>query len=259
MKLAATTAAYDRSVGRFARELAPRFAAFAGVDALPAGPVLDVGCGPGALTAWLAARVGAGAVSAVDPTDHFVADCAARIPGADVRVASAEALPFRDRTFQAALAQLVLPFVSDGPRAAAELVRVLRPGGVAAACSFLPDGFGPARLFWEAARRLDPAAPDDARMRYRREEELVALFTGAGLGEVRTGTIALEVDYDGVDDLCAMFEGGVGPTGVWYLAQPPERRAALRDAVSELLGRPRAGFALPARVVAVAGRRPAQG
>jgi SAM-dependent methyltransferase len=255
MKLTATTDAYDRSVGRYARELAPRFAAFAGVDALPPGPVLDVGCGPGALTTWLAARVGAGAVAAVDPTDHFVAACAARIPGADVRVATAEALPFRDRTFQAALAQLVLPFVSDGPRAAAEVVRVLRPGGIAAACTFLPDGFGPSRLFWEAARSLDPAAPDDARMRYRREEELVALFTGAGLRDVHTGAISFEVDYDGVDDLCAMFEEGVGPTGAWYLAQGPERRTALRELVSELLGRPRAGFFLPARVVAVAGRR----
>jgi SAM-dependent methyltransferase len=255
MKLTATADAYDRSVGRYARELAPRFAAFAGVERLPAGPVLDVGCGPGALTAWLAARVGAGAVAAVDPTEHFVAACSARVPGADVRVASAEALPFRDRTFQAALAQLVLPFVSDGPRAAAELARVLRPGGVAAACAFLPHGFGPTRLFWEAARRLDLAPPDDARMPYRREEEVVALFAGAGLGDVRTGEIALEVDYDGLDDLCAMFEGGVGPTGAWFLAQPPERRAAVRDGLHELLGRPRAGFALPARVVAVAGRR----
>ena len=254
MRFVAGVDAYDRSVGRYSREVAPRFAAFAGVNALPPGPVLDVGCGPGALTAWLAQRVGAAAVSAVDPTEHFADACRARVPGADVRVASAEALPFRDATFQAALAQLVLTFVSDAPRVAAEMARVVRPGGAVATCSFEADGFGPARAFWEAARRFDPAAPDDARLPYRREPELVALWTGAGLHDVRTGTFAFEVDYDGLDDLWSMFAAGVGPTGAYYLRQAEERRAAIRDALHDLLGRPRAGFSLPARVVAVAGR-----
>ena len=111
MKLTATPEAYDRSVGRYGRELAPRFAAFAGISALPSGPVLDVGCGTGALTAWLAQRVGGAAVTAVDPAEPFAAVCRERVPGADVRVASAEQLPFRDRTFQAALAQLVLSLI----------------------------------------------------------------------------------------------------------------------------------------------------
>jgi SAM-dependent methyltransferase len=53
--------AYDRFVGRYSRQLAPRFLDFAGVDR---GPVLEVGCGPGALTAVLAARFGAAAVAA---------------------------------------------------------------------------------------------------------------------------------------------------------------------------------------------------
>ncbi len=256
MRFEAAVDAYDRSVGRYSREVAPRFAAFAGVNALQRGRVLDVGCGPGALTAWLAERVGAAAVSAVDPTERFVEACRERVPGADVRVASAEALPFRDATFEAALAQLVLTFVSDAPRAAAEMARVVRPGGVVATCAFEADGFGPARVFWEAARRLDPAAPDDATRPYRREADLVALWTGAGLRDVRTAAFGFEVPYDGLDDLCAMFEGGVGPTGAYFVKQPEDRRAALRDGVHALLGRPRAGFSLPATVVAVAGRRP---
>src|SRR5512138_1218558 len=148
MRFDAAVDAYDRSVGRYSREVAPRFAAFAGVNALQQGRVLDVGCGPGALTAWLAERVGAAAVSAVDPTEHFAAACRERVPGADVRVASAEALPFRDATFEAALAQLVLTFVRDPPRAAAEMRRVVRRGGVVAACSFEANGFAAARAFW---------------------------------------------------------------------------------------------------------------
>jgi SAM-dependent methyltransferase len=191
----------------------------------------------------------------VDPTEHFADACRARVPGADVRVGSAEALPFPDATFQAALAQLVLTFVADGARAAAELARVVRPGGVVAACSFEADGFGPARAFWVAARRLDPAAPDDAHLPYRREPELVALFGGAGLRDVRTATFGFDVDHDGLDDLWSMFASGVGPTGAYLLNQPEERRAAIRDALGDVLGRPRAGFSLPARVVAVSGRR----
>jgi SAM-dependent methyltransferase len=254
MNFTVTPDAYDRSVGRYARELAPRFAAFAGILALPPGPVLDVGCGPGALTAWLAARAGAAAVSAVDPSEPFAATCRERVPGADVRVARAEQLPFRDRTFQAALAQLMLSFVSDAPRAAAELARVVRPGGVVAACSFEADGFAAARHLWQAARRLDPAAPDDARLPLRTAGELVALWSGAGLREVRTATIDLDIDYDRFDDLWSMFASGVGPAGAWLVAQAEERRAAIRDAYLDLLGRPPAGFSLPARVVAVAGR-----
>jgi SAM-dependent methyltransferase len=255
MRLGVSAAAYDGSIGRYARELAPRFAAFAGVPALPPGPVLDVGCGPGALSAWLAARVGAAAVSAVDPAEQLAAACRERVPGADVRVASAEALPFPDATFQAALAQLVLAFVSDGPRAAAEMARVVRTGGIVAACMFEPNGLAVTRLFWEAARRFDPAAPDDARLPYRTAEALSALWAGAGLREIRTSGIDLEVDYDGVDDLWTMFTAGVGPAGAYFVRQPEERRGAIRDAYVELLGRPRAGFSLPARAVAVLGRR----
>ncbi|MGC3999516.1 MAG: class I SAM-dependent methyltransferase [Anaeromyxobacter sp.] len=260
MRFAAGVDAYDRSVGRYSQQVAPRFAAFAGVDALARGRVLDVGCGPGALAAWLAERRGGAALSAVDPTEHFVEACRERIPGADVRLAPAEALPFPDATFEAALAQLVFSFVADGPRAAAEMARVVRPGGVVATCNFEAESFGPARAFWAAARRFDPAAPDDVHLPYRREPELLGLLQGAGLREVRAGSFDIEVDYDRFDELWEMFAGGVGPTGGYLLAQPPERREALRQALHESLGRPRAGFALTARVIAVAGRRPeAQG
>src|SRR5512136_3322949 len=94
--------AYDRLVGRYSRLLAPRFLEFAGVRE---GPVLDVGAGPGALAAVLAERLGAPAVAAVEPSPPFAAACRARVPGIDVRVATAECLPFADGTFAAALSQ----------------------------------------------------------------------------------------------------------------------------------------------------------
>src|SRR2546421_10206698 len=96
--------AYDRFMGRYSRPLAVPFADFAG---LPLdGRVLDVGCGPGALTAELAGRAGPGRVTAVDPSEEFVAALRGRHPGGQVIRAPAEDLPFGGGRFAATLAQL---------------------------------------------------------------------------------------------------------------------------------------------------------
>jgi len=83
-------AAYDRFMGRYSLLLAPQLADLAAVSA--GQRVLDVGCGPGALTGELVERLGAEAVSAVDPSEPFVAAVEARHPGVDVRRAAAEQL-----------------------------------------------------------------------------------------------------------------------------------------------------------------------
>lgn len=243
--------AYDRFIGRYSRELAPRFLDFAGVAE---GPALDVGCGPGSLATALAARFGAASVAAVDPSESFVAACRARVPGADVRRASAEALPFPDRTFQAVLSQLVLSFVRDADRAAAEAARVVRQGGIVAACTFEAGGFALVRAFWDAAVRLDPRAPGDDRIPFRRAPEIAALWERAGLSDVESGVIEIEAAYSGFDDLWSPFAFGIGPAGGYLAAQPEGRRTEIRDACFEILGRPRGPFSLPARVIAVRGR-----
>src|SRR5437763_13029762 len=76
--------AYDRIMGRYSRPLAVPFADFAG---LPLDDrVLDVGCGPGALTAELARRAGPGRVTADDPSEALVAAPRGRPPGGrDIR------------------------------------------------------------------------------------------------------------------------------------------------------------------------------
>src|SRR3954454_3348910 len=124
--------AYDRFMGPFARELAPAFADFADVHG---GTVVDVGCGSGILTEELARRVGERNVAAVDPSS-LVEACAARVPGADVRRGAAEALPWPDDSFDAAVAQLVIHFLDDPVVGVAEMRRVVRPGGLVAACSW---------------------------------------------------------------------------------------------------------------------------
>ena len=96
--------------------------------------VLDVGCGPGALTAELVARVGPSAVAAVDPSAPFVAAARERNPGVEVVQASAERLPFPALTFDAVVAQLVVHFMPDPNKGLAEMARVTRRDGVVAAC-----------------------------------------------------------------------------------------------------------------------------
>lgn len=146
--------AYDLFMGRYSRPLAVVFA-----DAAEIGrgqTALDVGCGPGALTAVLVDRLGAESVSAFDPSGPFVADCTARHPGVDVRLGRAEAIPFDGDQFDAALAQLVLHFVSDPQMVVAEMRRVVHPGGIVAACVWDFDGgMEMLRRFWDAALRSE--------------------------------------------------------------------------------------------------------
>src|SRR5580765_2048472 len=115
-------------MGRYSTLLAPQFADFAGVGS--GQRVLDVGCGPGALTTELVVRVGASAVAAVDPSASFVAAARERHPGVEVVQASAEQLPFPDGAFDASLAQLVVHFMPDPIRGLSEMARVTRPDGV---------------------------------------------------------------------------------------------------------------------------------
>jgi SAM-dependent methyltransferase len=249
--------AYDAHVGRYGAALA---AALLDAADVPGGArALDVGCGPGALTTALADRLGAARVAAVDPSAPFVDACRARVPGADVRLAAAEALPFPDALFDAVLSQLVVNFLADPARGVAEMARVTVPGGIVAACVWdYADGMTLLRAFWDAAIAIDPdgAAPLDegARMPLAEPPALQALWEGAGLEAVRTGELTVSAAYVSLDDLWWPLERGVAPSGAYAASLPPERRAALRAELGRRLGVGDAPFELTARAWYVAGR-----
>jgi SAM-dependent methyltransferase len=240
--------AYDRYIGRYGRELARALIDAAGVG--PDWEVLDVGCGPGALTAELAVFVGAGSVAAVDPSDTFVAACRERVPGARVALASAEALPFADGTFDGALAQLVVNFMTDPLAGVREMRRVTRAGGTVAAAVWDYAGeMTLLRRFWDAAIALDPDSEprDERHMPHCTPDALGELWAAAGLGGVEVTSATVGADYDGFDDLWSPLERGVGPAGAYVAALAPDARAALREELRRRLGAGDAPFRLTAR------------
>jgi SAM-dependent methyltransferase len=243
--------AYDRFMGRYSAPLAPKLADFAGVA--PGQRVLDVGCGPGALTAVLAERLGAGAVTAVDPSEEFVAAARERHPAVTIERAAAERLPFADREFDAALAELVVHFMSDPVVGLREMARVARGGGVVAACVWdHAGGNGPLSPFWDAARTLDPAVRDESQLAGAREGHLAELFERAGLDEIEAGSLSVEVEHPSFDDWWEPFLLGVGPAGAFVAGLDADRQGRLRELCRETI--PPSPFVLPARAWAVRGR-----
>jgi SAM-dependent methyltransferase len=236
--------AYDRFMGRYSVPLSPKLADLARISG--GQRVLDVGCGPGALTAELVARVGSAAVSAVDPSGPFVAAARARNPEVDVRQASAEQLPFPDQAFDAALAQLVVHFMSDPAAGLAEMRRVTRPGGVVAACVWdHAGGRGPLSPLWEAVRQLDPEVEGESRLAGSREGDLAQLLDDAGLREVEETALAVSVEHPSFEEWWEPFTLGVGPAGSYVAGLDPHRRTRLRERCRAML--PDAPFVLEAR------------
>jgi SAM-dependent methyltransferase len=242
---------YDRFMGRYSGPLAPVFADFAGVA--PGQRVVDVGCGPGALTAELVGRLGADAVSAVDPSEGFVVAARERHPGVDVQQAAAEELPFADRTFGAALAQLVVHFMADPVAGLREMARVTSSDGVVAACVWdHAGGRGPLSAFWEAAHDLDPAVEDESDLAGARQGHLVELFEVAGLRDVEEDDLSVDVEHPSFEEWWEPYTFGVGPAGGLVARLDPDRRDQLRERCREIL--PDAPFVVSAHVWAARAR-----
>lgn len=234
--------AYDDFMGRYSTRLAPLFADFAGVSS--GMRALDVGAGTGALTAELVARDATGA--AVDPSPEFVAVLCERFPELDVREAPAESLPFEPGSFDVALAQLVVAFVSDGPAAVAEMARVARRVAV---CMW---GIAEVEMFRaiDAVAESIGASRATGPRRYRSPEEIQGLL--APYGEVETAELDVTAVYRDFQEFWLAMGRGVGPTGEWLASLDSEQ---LEQAHAELylqLGSPAGPFELKARAFAAA-------
>lgn len=243
--------AYDRFMGRYSIQLSPQLADLAGVKA--GQRILDVGCGPGALTAELVRRVGPAAVAAVDPSEPFVMAARQRQPGVTVLQASGERLPFPDDAFDASLAQLVVHFMSDPVAGLTEMARVTRPGGVVAACVWdHATRQGPLSLFWHAARELDPGVEDESRLAGAREGHLAELFEAAGLHEIESTTVSASLEHPSFDAWWELFTHRVGPAGSYLASLDPDSQVELREKCRSLV--PIGPYVVSARAWAARGQ-----
>jgi SAM-dependent methyltransferase len=230
-----TADAYGRLMGRYSEPLAMAFADAAGIGA--GQRALDVGCGPGALTTELVRRLGGSAVCALDPSRSFVAAARERLPEVDIRLSGAEQIPFPDGVFDAALAQLCVHFMADPVAGLREMARVTRPGGMVAACVWdHAGGRSPVALLWQAARELDPSAPDESDLNGAREGHLASLFTSAGLAGAQATTLTVRARHASFEEWWEPFTLGVGPAGAYVQSLAACPRNRLRDRLRELAG-----------------------
>ena len=206
--------AYGRFMGRFSSPLAVEFLEDL-VGPQQGDRVLDVGCGPGALTTVLVGRLGASHVWAIDPSEPFVGSLSERMPTVDVRLGSAEDLPFEDDSFDLALAQLVVHFMRDPAAGLREMARVTRPGG--------RDGgvrLGPRRRPRTADAvvagrgRGPPGCPGTSR-----GSPAPARVTSSpcssppGWVDVEPSSLTVRVGFDSFEDWWEPYTYGVGPAG----------------------------------------------
>jgi ubiquinone/menaquinone biosynthesis C-methylase UbiE len=144
----------------------------AGTLPLAGKRVLDMGCGHGQWLAdfetWGARR---GDLAGVDLVPERVQESAARLPGADIRGADAASLPFEDGAFDIVLQSMMFSSILDDAvrrSAAAEMARVLAPGGLVLWYDFFVDN------------------PRNRQVRGVRRSEVAALFPGVALRWRRT-------------------------------------------------------------------------
>src|SRR2546425_1878260 len=206
---------YDLLMGRWSRPLGLELVRFLGLE--PGARIVDVGCGPGSLSAAFLATARPAQVVGVDPSPTFVELARSRIqhPHARFETGDAQELEFEDGSFDCTAAMLVLNFVPDRARAAGEMRRVTRAGGLVAACVWdYGDGMAMLRHLWDAAVALGPSvAPrHEGRMPLCHPGELGELWRATGLERVREGDIAIDMRFSSFGDFWSPFLTRVGPS-----------------------------------------------
>jgi SAM-dependent methyltransferase len=252
------SAGYERFMGRWSRQLAPHYLAFAGVK--DGDRVLDVGTGTGSVASTLAATFRSSQVTGIDPSAAFIAAARSNAKSDRERfeVGDAQALALADGAFDKAISLLVLNFVPDAAKALGEMRRVTRAGGVVSAGVWDYDaGMEMLRFFWDEVVALDPAMEpkDERHMKLCREGQLGALWRQAGLGEVREQALTIEQRFASFDDYWEPFLKGAGPGGAYVVSLKDEPRGRLEARLRKRLLGDRADgpFTLKAKAWCVRG------
>jgi SAM-dependent methyltransferase len=250
--------AYERFMGRWSRVVGEVFIEWL---SLPEGLCwIDVGCGTGAFAELVLDRCAPSKVSAIDPAEDQIAYASSRPAAAriDYLVGGALVLPYGDREFNVAAMALVISFVPDPRKAIDEMVRVVKPGGTVATYiwDFAGGGF-PLKPLFDALETMNITAPLVPGHVNARLDVLSNLFGTAGLSEVATRTIDIEVSYADFDDYWNS-QTALGHPAVRIVQEMTDTDVnRLRTHLREHLPTDRNGrIAYPARANAIKGRVP---
>ena len=250
-------AAYERMMGVWSR-----FAGETFLDWLaPAAGLrwVDVGCGNGAFTELIVQRCAPTAVDGVDPSEGQLSFARSRPASriAKFTQGDAMALPYPDKAFDVATMALVIFFVPDPKKGVAEMVRVLRPGGVAAAYAWDMHGGG---FPWEPVmaemRGLGHKPPSPPSVDASRIDAMRELWTAAGMTNVETRQITVQRTFSGADEFLeiGLNTPSIGPV---VRAMPAASVEALKARLREKLPQDAQGrITLSGRANAVKGRVP---
>jgi SAM-dependent methyltransferase len=198
------------------------------LDVLPDERVLDVACGSGngalaaARRAW-GNTVGADFVPALLERGRERA-AAERL---DIEFVEADAtdLPFGEGEFDVVMSIFGAMFAADQEKAAAELLRVCKPGGRIGMANWVPDG-GVGQMFMTIAKHAPPPPGVPSPLVWGTEEGLRELF-GDGVSELRIERRKARQAFRSADHFLDFFRTYFGPTKVAFERVGPEGEAAL--------------------------------
>lgn len=246
-------AVYERMMGKWSGLIGAAF-----IDWL-APPLnlrwVDVGCGNGAFTQLLVEHCAPMAIEGVDPSEGQLAFARERLAAsvAKFRHGDAMALPYPNDTFDAAAMALVVFFIPEPPKGVAEMARVVRPGGLAAAYVWdLVSGGGPSEAITIQMRDMGFAPPKPPRAEASTPEGLHALWTHAGFVDLRGHVIRTRRTFDHFEDYWSttIAAPNIAPMASADVSQLKSR---VRDQVPiEVSGQ----VSIEARANAIVGRRP---
>lgn len=250
-----SVAGYENFMGRYAHPLAQAFVEW--VPAASGSSVLDVGCGPGALTRELVRIVGAESVTVIDPSPPFLEYTSATYPGVKAVVAQAEHIPFDDHAFDTVLAQLVIHFIGDLQQAGREFLRVTKPGGKVAVSTWNVERMEKINLLPRSAHAASIEVPPLRVLEFNEAGSVANFLKSVELVDVEESTITVSSTYADFEELWNSYMAPVGPMGPWIVAQPEETKSAIKQAMNRILGEPSGELSLSGEARVARGRAPA--
>lgn len=245
---------YDRFMGIWSQIVADDFIKW--LAPKPKESWVDVGCGSGAFSRKIMSSWAPETISGIDPSASQIEFAKSLNLGPNIRfeVGDAQNLPYPDKTFDNAVMALVLFFVSEPARGLAEMLRVVRPFGTVAA--YVWDIFGeglPLNLIHSEMRKRDISYPIPPSAEVSRIPALCALWSQAGLSDVKTNIIAVQRRYDSFQDFWDINTGSPALSEtIQKLA--PKQLADIRQAVKKKVAIDASGaLAVSAHVNAIKG------